>query len=121
MTRGLKGRARRLVVALLDLFVGIPFSEIGTFFIAFSIAFTLFQHFYPPEWERWLLPLFFVRIHVAINNKKAVRHLGFESTFGLGIANVPVTEPLASVTTLPPEDPPSGVTYTDISILSKKG
>ena len=47
---------------------------------------------------------------VNLNTLLPVRHLGFESTFGSGIANVPVTEPLESVTILPPAEPPSGVT-----------
>ena len=39
-----------------------------------------------------------------------VLHLGFEFTLGSGIAKVPVTAPLESVTRLPPKEPPSGVT-----------
>ena len=47
---------------------------------------------------------------VNLNTLVPVRHLGFESTVGSGIANVPDTAPLASDTILPPVEPPDGVT-----------
>ena len=39
-----------------------------------------------------------------------VRHLGFASTVGSGIAKEPDNAPLASDTKLPPVEPPVGVT-----------
>ena len=58
---------------------------------------------------------------VNLNTLVPVRHLGFASTVGSGIVNVPLIAPLASATILPPNVPPSGVTYVDTSILSKNG
>ena len=52
----------------------------------------------------------FVDELVNLNNLCPVLHLGFELVLGSGIANVPSTFPLASVTRLPPNAPPDGVT-----------
>ena len=62
-----------------------------------------------------------IRDRVNLNTLLPVRHLGLESTFGSGIAKVPLQEPLASVTKLPPSDPLVGVTYAVIACSSKNG
>ena len=51
----------------------------------------------------------FVELEVNLNTLLPVRHLGFESTLGSGIAKVPDTAPLESVIKEPPSDPPLGL------------
>ena len=57
---------------------------------------------------------------VNLNTLLPQRHLGFALLLGSGIEKTPFTYPFASVTILPPNEPPSGVTYALISTLSKK-
>ena len=54
--------------------------------------------------------MLFVDELVNLNTLLPVRHLGLDVVLGSGIAKVPDTKPFASVTTLPPNEPPVGVT-----------